>query len=104
MLQDRHILWNDDWKFKDVVERCQETIAAFKANREFWTDEAEDWPERHERERRWVSVPMALRLVRSPELRRLIADFCAHQPTRRARLLTLLVRMASRRRAPKPRP
>lgn len=43
MLQDRHILWDDSWDFKEVVAKCQATIVAFKANKAFWLDEAEDW-------------------------------------------------------------
>jgi 8-oxo-dGTP pyrophosphatase MutT (NUDIX family) len=59
------------------------------------TSEAAEWPESHERERRWVSVPTALRLVRSQELRRLIAEFCAFRPTRRMRLAAMLHRLAA---------
>lgn len=62
--------------------------------------EAADWPERGQRQRRWVNVPVALRMVRSRELRGMIAAFCAHQPTRRARLLSLMLRLAT----PRPRP
>jgi 8-oxo-dGTP pyrophosphatase MutT (NUDIX family) len=59
------------------------------------TAEADDWPEAHERERRWVSVPTALRLVRSAELRRLITEFCAFRPGKRMRLAALLHRLAT---------
>jgi 8-oxo-dGTP pyrophosphatase MutT (NUDIX family) len=59
------------------------------------TAEADEWPEAHERERRWVSVPQALRLVRSQELRRLIAEFCAFRPSKRMRLAAALHRLAA---------
>ena len=39
------------------------------------TDELEDWPERHERERRWLPAREAAPLVNEPELQALIAAF-----------------------------
>ena len=39
------------------------------------TEELEDWPERHERERRWLPAPEAAALVREPDLQALIAAF-----------------------------
>jgi 8-oxo-dGTP pyrophosphatase MutT (NUDIX family) len=59
------------------------------------TSEAEEWPEAHERERRWVSVPVALRLIQSPGLRRLIIAFEAEGLTRRARLTSALHRIGA---------
>ncbi len=64
------------------------------------TIQSEAWPEAHERERRWVSIAIALRLVRSPGLRRLIAVFGQHPPTRRARLLSALKRLSGLRTRP----
>ncbi len=43
MLQDKHVLWDDNWKMPDVVAKCQATIERFKANKSFWMDEGEDW-------------------------------------------------------------
>jgi 8-oxo-dGTP pyrophosphatase MutT (NUDIX family) len=59
--------------------------------------EAEDFPEAHERQRRWVSIPVALRLVRSPGLCALIALFGDQPLSRRAQLLVALRRLAPRR-------
>mgnify|MGYP001097895963 CR=1 FL=1 len=59
--------------------------------------EADDWPEAHERQRRWVSIPAALRMVRSPGLCALIAMFGDQPLSRRARLLVALRRFTPRR-------
>jgi 8-oxo-dGTP pyrophosphatase MutT (NUDIX family) len=64
------------------------------------TIQSEVWPEAHERERRWVNIAVALRLVRSPGLRQLIAMFGQHPPTRRARFLSALRRLSGLRGAP----
>lgn len=63
------------------------------------TAEDDIWPEAHERERRWVSVPLALRLVQSPGLRRLIIAFEAERLTPRARLTSALHRIGDRLRS-----
>lgn len=42
MLEDRHLLWDDAWKFTDVVAKCEETMKSFKGNVAFWLDERED--------------------------------------------------------------
>lgn len=42
MLEDRHLLWDDSWKFADVVAKCEETMKHFKGNLGFWLDERED--------------------------------------------------------------
>lgn len=39
--------------------------------------EAKDWPEKRQRQRRWVSAPEAARLVEEPDLRLLIDTFAA---------------------------
>jgi 8-oxo-dGTP pyrophosphatase MutT (NUDIX family) len=39
------------------------------------TEECDDWPESDTRERNWVPAAEAARLVREPELQRLLAEF-----------------------------
>lgn len=56
---------------------------------------ADEWPEAHERERRWVSAPQALRMIRSPGLRRLIIAFDAERLSRRDRLASALHRLGT---------
>lgn len=43
MLQDRHLLWDENWVFETVSAMVQSTLKTFKANQAFWLDEKHDW-------------------------------------------------------------
>ena len=56
-----------------VEKRCQVPLFPLEV-----TQEAERWPERRERERRWFSPSEAARLVAEPDLAELIVQYCVN--------------------------
>ena len=56
-----------------VEKRCQVPVFPLEV-----TQEAERWPERRERERRWFSPGEAARLVAEPDLGELIGQYCVN--------------------------